>query len=66
MSSEIRDRLSKDDLVDSMSIVHPNVWSTNSSCMSSIYKKYVSNLMKHFCQQVEINGLKIPSILDIK
>jgi len=47
VSSEIRDQFSKDDLVESMSIIHPHFWSTDSIRMSSIYKKYVSNLMKH-------------------
>lgn len=64
--SEIRDQFRKDDLMDLMSIVHPYLWLTYSSCMSLIYKKYVSNLMKHLYRQVHINGLKILGILDKK
>jgi len=63
VSSEIRYQFSKYDLVKLMSIIHNHFWSSGSVCMSSIYKKYIGNLLKHFYQHVDINRLKILGIL---
>lgn len=64
VSSEIRDQFDKDNLVESMSIIHLYFQSIDCSFMNSIYKKYVGNLMKHFYRHVDINRLNILGILE--
>jgi hypothetical protein len=66
LSSEIRERFPRDELLEAMSVVYPEYWN-NLKCQPTLKRDFVeklNTLVDHFCKKVEIHGEQVEGILD--
>jgi hypothetical protein len=66
LSSEIRERFPRDELLEAMSVVYPEYWN-NLKCQPTLKRDFVAKLntlVDHFCKKVEIHGEQVEGILD--
>ena len=61
LSSEIRDRLPRHELLESMCVVFPNYWSLR---QPSDFRNKLTILIDQFCKTKQINGVTINGVLD--
>lgn len=68
LSSEIRERFPRDELLEAMSVVYPQYWN-HRQCSETIKVDFIAKikiLQSHFCRETEIQGEHIQGILDGK
>ena len=66
LSSEIRERFPRDELLEAMSVVYPE-YCNNLKCQPTLKPDFVeklNTLVDHFCKKVEIHGEQVEGILD--
>jgi hypothetical protein len=66
LSSEIRERFPRDELLEAMSVVYPEYWN-NLKCQPTLKRDFVAKLntlVDHFCKKVEVHGEQVEGILD--
>ena len=66
LSSEIRERFPRDELLEAMSVVYPQYWNNFQSptTLKADFQKKLFFLVHHFCRKVSIHGEEIQGILD--
>ena len=66
LSSEVRERFPRDELLEVMSIVYPQYWdhSQNENFLEADFIKKIRILKSHFCREAEIQEEYIQGILD--
>ena len=66
LSSEVRERFPRDELLEAMSIVYPQYWdhSQNQKNLEADFIRKIKILQSHFCREAEIQGEHIQGILD--
>ena len=68
LSTEIRDRFPRDELLEAMSVVYPQYWNNcqHDTTLKDDFTKKLKILISHFCREAQIEGEQIPGILDRK
>jgi hypothetical protein len=66
LSSEIRERFPRDELLEAISVVYLEYWN-NLKCQPTLKCDFVgklNTLVDHFCKKVEMHGEQVEGILD--